>query len=143
MLNIRKTYKGAQHHNMTIGDETIPIARRRSISVDKFVDDALNNFRASAIRRSIEMDYTMVFNAFAEYGILQMLKTSTDTIDPIFIQVFKKYMDYDELKESGLLDEWKDFQEFKEWKQKQACQQPLQTTKGIERKEKMLDGEKG
>lgn len=115
----------------------MPIAKRRSISVDKFVDDAVNDLRASAIRRGLDVNYTTAFNMFAEYGILKM-KEMTTSPDALFIQVFNKYWNYDEMKEYGLWDEWTSFQEYKEWKQKQqekAIQQsnepnePSSTTK--------------
>jgi hypothetical protein len=95
----------------------MPVSRRRSVSIDQFVESSINSFRAGAITHGYDCDFTTMINAFAEYGLR---KAQENRSDPILTQVFKKYFDYDELKEYGLVDEWKDLQEFKEFRRKKA-----------------------
>jgi hypothetical protein len=37
--------------------------------------------------------------------------------DSKVMEIINKYLDYEELQESGILDDWQNFQEFREWKQ--------------------------
>ncbi len=94
----------------------MPVAKRRSVTMDTFVESSINTFRAGAMLKGLNYDFTTLINAFAEYGLL---KARENTNDLMLVQVLQKYLDYDELREHGLVDEWKDFQEFKDFKQKQ------------------------
>lgn len=123
----RKGYK----HQLTTGANRnvvkMPIARRRSVTIDKFVWEAINDLRASGLKSGYDFDFTTVLNLVAEYGIVKMLErpTAEEKLDPKLFEVFEKYSNYSELRESGLLDDWKDLQEFKEWKQSQQNTKPI------------------
>lgn len=94
----------------------MPVVRRRSVSIDKFVEETINSFRAGAVVRGLDWDFTTLINAFAEFGLRKAME---NTDDPKFKEVLSKYLTYDELQGAGLVDEWKDFQEFREFKRKQ------------------------
>jgi len=99
----------------------MPIAKRRSVSVDKFVDDLVDSFRSVALMNKNEMGYTTTLNLFAEFGIkCSRLLGKYKELEEMFSEVLGKYSAYDELKEQALLDEWKDWQEYKEWKKNRA-----------------------
>jgi hypothetical protein len=92
----------------------MPIAKRRSITVDQFVEDSINLFRASAAMNGLTFDFTTLINTFAEFGIR---KARENTKDPLLEETLSKYASYDELREHGIVDEWVDFQEYKKYKE--------------------------
>ena len=117
MKNTR--FKSTGDENLDGKEIKMPIARRRSVSIDEFVEENISVLRASAIIKGLTYDFTTLINAFAEYGLRKALENPADAL---FKGVLSKYLNYDELQECGLMDEWKDFQEFKEFKRKQKKQ---------------------
>lgn len=101
----------------------MPVVRRRTVSIDQFVEETINAFRAGAVIKGLNYDFTTLINTFAEFGIRKVIENSND---PKFKEVLSKYLNYDEIQEFGLVDEWKDFQEFKEFKRKQQNKGALQ-----------------
>lgn len=92
----------------------MPPSKRRSITVDQYVEETINAFRAGAIVVGLAYDFTTVINAFAEYGLR---KAQENAEDPLFKEVVSRYANYDELKEHGIVDEWVNFQEYKKYKE--------------------------
>lgn len=93
----------------------MPIVKRRTITLDEYVDQFINTIRGVSIMQGNEMDYTTMINFFAEYGIRKLLENSND---PLAKEVAKKYTEYDELKEYSFYDSWKDFDELREFKKR-------------------------
>lgn len=96
----------------------MPVAKRRSITVNQYVEQSINAFRAGAVMVGLSYDFTTLINAFAEYGVR---KARENTEDPLFKEVFSKYASYDELQEHGIVDEWINFQEYKKFKETQRA----------------------
>lgn len=108
------------------GDKILPVAKRRTVSIDKYVFDSTNALRSIFIANNLEMDFTTALNVFAEIGIRKIREEGIDK--PTTVQVLKKYLAYDELKEYAIVDEWKDYMEFKQFKE-QKKKQAEETTK--------------
>lgn len=104
--------------NLSVEASKMPVAKRRSITVDQFVEESINAFRAGAVMAGLSYDFTTLINAFAEYGVR---KVRENTQDPLFREVFSRYASYDELQEHGIVDEWINFQEYKKLKETQRA----------------------
>lgn len=117
----RKLFKGGDDNLKRKRVRKLTGVKRRSVSVNKFVDDSIGDFRAAvAMSKKGEVDYTTALNMFAELGIRKFSAAGTH-LDPEQFEVCKKYLGYDEPKEcSAFFNEWQDFQEFKEWKMRRA-----------------------
>ena len=58
-----------------------------------------------ALTYNVELDFTSMINAFAEYGIKKRL---ADPGDPMFQEIIEKYMTDEELQEQAIYDSWSD-----------------------------------
>lgn len=112
----RKALISKGDSNLSVEGSKMPIAKRRSITVDEYVEKSINAFRAGAVITGLSYDFTTLINAFAEYGVR---KVQENVEDPLFREVFSKYASYDELQEYGIVDEWINFQEYKKYKETQ------------------------
>lgn len=114
----RKGYKHLSTDCTNSVKSKMPIAKRRSVTIDQFVWDAINDLRAVAIKSGFDLNFTTALNLMAEYGIIKMQESlDKEDTDPKLLQVADRYLNYSELREHGILDDWKDFQEFREWKE--------------------------
>ena len=95
----------------------MPVTKRRTISLDAFVEQNINKFRANALINNVELDFTLMINLFAEYGIRKIEELPND---PLMLEVATKYVQYSELQESGIIDTWKDKQDVKAWLKDQS-----------------------
>jgi len=95
----------------------MPMVKRRTVSFDEFVQNGINLLRGYAMIKGFDIDFTTVINLLAEYGLRKMYETAQESEieDPLLQQVFTKYLDYDELKKWGIIDEWKDLKEYMEF----------------------------
>jgi hypothetical protein len=116
-----KRRKGFIHHSVNNSDgvqSKLPVAKRRSVAIDQTVWDGINDLRASALKSNFEIDFTTALNLLAECGMLKIQENdNSGGTDSKVMEIMNKYLDYEELQESGILDDWQNFQEFREWKQ--------------------------
>jgi hypothetical protein len=110
----KKDFIKRDEHKLQREGKQLPPSKRRSITVDQYVEETINAFRAGAIVVGLDYDFTTVINAFAEYGLRKAMENAED---PLFKEVVSRYANYDELKEHGIVDEWINFQEYKKYKE--------------------------
>jgi len=67
--------------------------------------------------KGLNLNYTTALNFLSNYGDEKLQKGGWDKLA---FEILKEHFESDELKESALLDEWTDLQEYKKWQEQQA-----------------------
>ncbi|HYB75670.1 MAG TPA: hypothetical protein VEC08_01795 [Nitrososphaerales archaeon] len=98
------------------GPETI----RRSVTIRPELDNRIRDLVAACTRHRINLDYIKALNLLAELGE-NWLEGSDAEDREKYRDLFQKYLDYDFLKESEVLADWYELEEFRKWKQSKAA----------------------
>lgn len=119
-----KIINSGYNNHRTRGSETMPVAARRSVSIDQFVHENINSWRAALLQqRKIEMDYTTALNIFAEFAIRILQQPLSEQHQNFWNEVTKKYSEYPELHGAAIQDLWQEYEQFMKWKQQQEPKQ--------------------
>jgi hypothetical protein len=88
---------------------------RRSVTVRPELNTRLREFVAACLRAGIDLDYTKALNLFAELGE-KWLESSNHSEREKLQNVWAAYVDYQKLEASEALNDWREYDEFRQWK---------------------------